>query len=395
LLLRALVFSYVLTLRTFRLLRPRRKAPPENFDLLLTGTFFSDNWIRAHLTPIARSRKCKRVRFVSVRPLPEIQGVEWIHVPGWLTTCMGEVPSRLITFAVVAITSRPDLIGGFHLLLNAMTSVVLARMLGRRSLYLCVGRARSELLLEAKTENRIFIHLRERDPFIQRWLLEIVSSADLIVPMGSSSMRAHRELGVTSPIEVISGSVDETQYKPSSDVKDFDLVFVGRIAPVKRVDLLLDAVALVKQSMPSIRMLIVGDGPLLDEMKARVSTLGLQKNVEFAGNQAQTAPWLKRARAFMLTSDTEGLSLALMEAMMCGLPAIVSNVGDLGDLIVPAETGYLIDARTPDAFAGAVVELLSDGERLRRYSANALLVAQKYSVPQVANRWDHALSELK
>ena len=97
----------------------------------------------------------------------------------------------------------------------------------------------------------------------------------------------------------------------------------------------------------------------------------------------------------MLTSDTEGLSLALMEAMMCGLPAIVSNVGDLGDLVVPGETGYLIDARTPGAFAGAVVELLSDAERLRRYSANALLVAQKHSVPQVANRWDQALSQIK
>jgi L-malate glycosyltransferase len=394
-LLRALVFSYVLTLRTFRLLRPRRKASPEKFDILLTGTFFSDNWIRAHLTPIARSSKCKRVRFVSVRPLPQIQGVEWVHVPGWLTACIGEVPSRLVTFAVIAITSRPDLIGGFHLLLNAMTSVVLARMLGRRSLYLCVGRARSELLMEATTENRIFIRLRDRDPLIQRWLLEIVASADLIVPMGSSSMRAHRELGITSPIEVISGSVDETQYNPSSDVKDFDLVFVGRIVAVKRIDLLLEAVALAKQSLPNIRALIVGDGPLLEDMKALSEKLGIQNNVEFAGNQTHTAPRLKRGKIFTLTSDTEGLSLALMEAMMCGLPAIVSNVGDLGDLVVLEETGYLIDERTPEAFAAAMVELLSDSEGLQRYSANALLVAQKHSVPQVATRWDRALSELK
>ena len=382
-------------MRIFRILRPESKPLPEKLDILLTGTFFSDNWIRAHLTPIAGSSRCGRVLFVSVRPLPQVQGVEWVRVPTWLSALVGEVPSRLLTFACVAVWSRPDLIGGFHLLLNAMTAVVLARMLRRRSLYLCVGRARSELLMEAKTENRIFVHLSDRDPMIQRWLLEIVRSADLIVPMGSSSKHAHRQLGITSPIEVISGSVDDTQYNDLPGApKDFDLVFVGRIVPVKRLDLLLEATAIAKRAVPNIRLLVVGDGPLLNEMKVLAKHLSLLNNVEFAGNQAKTGPWLKRGKVFILTSDSEGLSLALMEAMMCGLAAIVSEVGDLGDLVVPGETGYLVSERRPEAFAAAIVQLLSNPVLLREFSKKASASAQNYSVPQVASRWDQALSEL-
>jgi len=388
------MLGFVVKLRLAKFIRRRQKPLPEKLDILLTGTFFSDNWIKAHLTPIAKSARSGRVRFVSVRPLPEIAGVTAVRVPKWLTRMAGEVPSRLLTFIAIAIWSRPDVIGGFHLLLNAATSVVLARMLGRHSLYLCVGRARSELLMEGKTENRIFIHLRDRDPLIQRWLLEIAGSADLIVPMGSSSRRAFRELGVAKPIEVISGSVDETRYRPATEAKDFDLVFVGRVVPVKRVDLLLEAVAIAKKQIPSLRVLIVGDGPLLGEMKGLAKKLGIERDVEFAGSQTDSAPWLRRGKVFMLTSDSEGLSLALMEAMMCALPAIVSDVGDLGDLVVPGVTGYLVKERSAQAFAQPMVELLADSVRLDETAMAAYGAARKYSVEDVAKQWDYAFSEL-
>ena len=388
------MLGFVVNLRLAKFIRRRQKELPEKLDILLTGTFFSDNWIKAHLTPIAKSARCGRVRFVSVRSLPAIAGVTPVQVPKWLTSLIGEVPSRLLSFIAIAIWSRPDVIGGFHLLLNAAASVVLARMLGRHSLYLCVGRARSELLMEGKTENRIFIHLRERDPLIQQWLLEIAGSADLIVPMGSSSRRAFRELGVAKPIEVISGSVDETRYRPATEAKDFDLVFVGRVVPVKRVDLLLEATAIAKKQVPSLRVLIVGDGPLRDEMRQRAERLGIAKDVEFAGNQVDSAPFLRRGKVFMLTSDSEGLSLALMEAMMCALPAIVSDVGDLGDLVVPGVTGYLVKERTPEAFAQPIVGLLADNIRLEDMAMGAYGAARKYSVEDVAKQWDYAFSEL-
>ena len=54
--------------------------------------------------------------------------------------------------------------------------------------------------------------------------------------------------------------------------------------------------------------------------------------MSFVGHQEDVAAWLSKSRVFVLTSDSEGLSLSMMEAMMCGLPAVVSDVGDLGDL---------------------------------------------------------------
>ena len=98
--------------------------------------------------------------------------------------------------------------------------------------------------------------------------------------------------------------------------------------------------------------------------------------------------WLRKGRVFALTSDSEGLSLALMEAMLCGLPAVVSDVGDLPELVEHGVNGYLVAERTPEAFAGPLAELLSDAARLARFSQAARAAALRYDVRETARRWD-------
>lgn len=392
--LRTVVLGYILLLRLARVLRKRRPPLPGKIDVLLTGTYQSENWVRAHVTPLAESSRVASVRFVTGRAFPAIEGVHVTYAPRWLQSLSGEIPARLLVFAWLALRHRPHVIGGFHLLLNGMTSVVLARLLARRSLYLCVGRGRSELLMEGRTENRLFGLLRTRDPWISRRLVEIAKSADLIVPMGSSSEKVFREEGVTSPIHVISGSVDETAYTPSGAAKDFDIVFVGRLVPVKRLDLLLQASAVLKRQRGSLTVAIVGDGPMRSQAERIAASLGLKDEVFFAGSQADTAVWYKRGRVFVLTSDSEGLSLALMEAMMCGLPAVVPNVGDLGDLVRDGQNGFLVNERMPEAFAAAMMKVLVDEATWNAFAANAAQAAKRFARSNVAAQWDRALSAL-
>ena len=106
--------------------------------------------------------------------------------------------------------------------------------------------------------------------------------------------------------------------------------------------------------------MIVGDGPLRQELETLAAALGLGDAVEFAGQRVDVSSILGRSRVFVLTSKTEGLSLALMEAMMAGLPAVVSDVGDLGDLVRHGENGYLVDVQTPDRFAERIAAILKD-----------------------------------
>ena len=84
--------------------------------VLLTGTFFSENWIMNHLRPLVLSESCARATVVSLFPIPETPKVGWIAPPRWLCRMLGETPARLLVFVLTALRQRPDVVGGFHLI---------------------------------------------------------------------------------------------------------------------------------------------------------------------------------------------------------------------------------------------------------------------------------------
>jgi glycosyltransferase involved in cell wall biosynthesis len=81
-----------------------------------------------------------------------------------------------------------------------------------------------------------------------------------------------------------------------------------------------------------------------------------------------------------------------MEAMMCGLPVVVSDVGDLRDLVEDGVNGYLVPRRSPELFAARLVELLSDQKKLRAFSLAARRSALRYETRAAARCWDHILA---
>src|SRR5262249_11048520 len=101
--------------------------------------------------------------------------------------------------------------------------------------------------------------------------------------------------------------------------------------------------------------------------------------------------WLRRAKVFVLTSDSEGLPLSTMEAMMCGLPVVASAVGDLADLVNDGVNGFLVEERTPENFANRIVELLTNTERLGRFAKAARHAAERHNVNTVTQTWDSVL----
>jgi glycosyltransferase involved in cell wall biosynthesis len=83
-----------------------------------------------------------------------------------------------------------------------------------------------------------------------------------------------------------------------------------------------------------------------------------------------------------------------MEASMAGLPCVVSDVGDLADLVVDGRNGWRVPRRDPEAFAGRLLDLLADPERLVAFSRAARLAAEPYSVESMSRRWDRVFGEM-
>lgn len=391
-LIRLLMTSYAAVLRVVTWLGPRARQPGDaGCEILLTGTFYSQNWIAAHLRPLAMSRRCARVWVVSTFSIAPADKVVLVTPPALLVRIIGAVPARLATFLWVGIRRRPHLVGGFHLLFNGMFALLLARLIGARALYFCVGGDAEVLGGGIASENRLFERLSRPDSVVEGQLLRVVRQFDLIVTMGTRARAYFQAHGSGGRIEVVSGGLDARRFSPAEVPADFDLIFVGRLAPIKRVDLFLECVQRLRHEWPDIRAAVIGDGAERAALEALAVKLGITGSVHFAGRHSEVTPWLQRSKIFVLTSDSEGLSLSLIEAMLCGLPAVVSRVGDLPDLVSDGVNGCLVEERSGAAFAGSISALLRDPGRYQAMSHAARQSAQQYEFGKCVQRWDDIL----
>ena len=395
--LRFFVTGYIWVLKIVsRSERKKSIADGNESVLLATATFYSENWLTTHLLPISRSKGLNKVVMVASDKVPYIEKVEAVYPPRFLTLFFGNVASRLLYFSWVAIKTKPEFICGFHLLLNGMVSVLIAKITGAKSIYICGGGPREVLGGGYSTENRIFGRLREPDYVLERKLISVLDYFDLIVVMGTSAKDYFVKNSVKTRISSLPGGFDKNDYFPIgfNDKKEFDLIFVGRLSEIKRVDRLIHAIQIVQARLPTISLVIVGDGPDKMQLEGISRNYGLEENICFAGWKKDIGVWLRKSRIFILTSDSEGVSQAMIQALMCGLPCIVSDVGDLKDVIVTGYNGYLINEKTPEEFAESIVETLDNYKNGDKLMTNAIDSANKYSVDEVSKSWQKELNSI-
>lgn len=136
-------------------------------------------------------------------------------------------------------------------------------------------------------------------------------------------------------------------------------LFVGRLAPIKRVDVLIDALGLAAAEEPRLRLAVAGDGELRSELEAQVARLGLQQRVAFLGFRHDLRAMNAGSDVAVLSSDNEGTPVALIEASAAARPIIATNVGGVAD-IVTSHSGRLVAAGDARGFADALADLARD-----------------------------------
>jgi glycosyltransferase involved in cell wall biosynthesis len=135
---------------------------------------------------------------------------------------------------------------------------------------------------------------------------------------------------------------------------------VGRLAEVKRQDVLIRGFAAALGRFPDARLLIVGDGPLRGELRQLAGSLGLADRAHFVGYRPHPERFLRAMDVFALTSRTEGMPLSILEAWAAGVPVVASRVGGIPGLVEHGRTGLLVDPGDPQALANALAGLLGD-----------------------------------
>ena len=184
--------------------------------------------------------------------------------------------------------------------------------------------------------------------------------------------------------------IDLAVFKPRGVEKKYDLIFVGRLAQNKGVELFLGTVQSLK-----IKAIVVGTGPL--EQKLKRQSKKLQAEVIFHGwaeDSQAVATLLNQSRLFIMTSYNEGGPRVVLEAMACGVPVLATPVGIVRDVIKDGVTGYLVDWRVQDIVQKAKYLLKNEAE-YQKFSQAGPRIALQFEKHQAIANYASKLNNLK
>lgn len=217
----------------------------------------------------------------------------------------------------------------------------------------------------------------------------LAKASDVVVGVGPTSTKALVAAGLNGAYATTVYNAVEThdarrreQIRSEFAVTGELLVSVGRYAPEKNHALLLDALTRLTEARPDMRALLVGIGPLESSLRAKVRELGLDDAVVVTGRRADAPDITAAGDVFVLSSASEGLPIALLEAMAAGVPVVSTAVGGVADAVRDGETGILVPPNDAGAIARAVERVLDDADLRGRVVADARRFIEENCSPE-------------
>ncbi len=295
----------------------------------------------------------------------------WLHLP---------TAARLI---LRLLRERPQIVNIHFASPSALYFVALAPWLGYRVVVTCHG---SDILRP----------LPEDAPY----LAQVIGGADAVTAVSDDIAAQLVDEGLAPRIApvVIANGVDTHFWHPGPPRQAGDgdrlLVAVGRLERVKGFDVLIGACAALARRGCRARLVIIGEGSQHESLVQQVARLGVQDMVHFAGRRSpeDIRAYLHEADLFVLPSRSEGMPLALMEAMATGTPAVAADVGGVAD--TAGNGARLVPPDDPEALAEAVADLLGDPDARAALGKKARARAEAFSVAGAHDAYDALMRDL-
>jgi phosphatidyl-myo-inositol dimannoside synthase len=240
---------------------------------------------------------------------------------------------------------------------------------------------------------------------MNRRLVALAMRSDAVVAVSTYAERLAVAAGADpSSVHRIPNGVDLPASRRSETAERPTLITVARLEDTyKGHDVLMRALSLVRERVPDVEWLVVGDGSLRPRLERLASEQEVEDSVRFLGtlSDAERDAALDRAHVFAMPSRLppdgvggEGFGIVYLEAGAHGLPAVAGNVGGAVDAVVHGETGLLVDPEDPAAVARAISDLLLDPARARALGEAGARRAQRFNWPEIAGRLEDLIFEL-
>jgi glycosyltransferase involved in cell wall biosynthesis len=209
---------------------------------------------------------------------------------------------------------------------------------------------------------------------IKQWYYRnlVLSQIDAAVGVSAASLADMISLhGFNKPSTVIHRAIIDAKFASVPQRKesrielglyenDKVVLFLGNLTPQKRPDRFIAIVHQIKNHIPGIKALMVGDGILRAESEKQVAELGLNDNIQFCGYQKEVNRFIIASDILILSSDTEGLPGVVLECGYLGIPTVSGNVGGIKECVETGVTGFVIENKEPENYVEKVLLLLQN-----------------------------------
>jgi L-malate glycosyltransferase len=236
--------------------------------------------------------------------------------------------------------------------------------------------------LHSSGKDRRYSKTRET---LETWVLRLFTYS--VVAVGNKTAAAHFPRLGKNKIRVIENGISDFLQLSEEERQTIRhelvgnknvsiIVTVGRLSPVKGYEYLISGFKIIHTQFPNTKLVFVGDGQLMRDLKTQASSLQLEDSIHFLGDRSDVPSILAASDIYINSSVIEGMPLAVMEAMAVGLPIIATDVGDMPEMVTD-DCGIIIPAKNPERVASAAIELLTHPEKLEVMGRHARELAER------------------
>ena len=228
------------------------------------------------------------------------------------------------------------------------------------------------------------------DGLLQAYMPSFCEAVDLVVSPSQGMEKVLRELDVETPIEIVPNGVELTRFFQAEPLfradygfgeDDILLIYTGRLAPEKNLDFLLLAFAGVAQAVENVQLLLVGDGPIKEDLEKLVRDIQMTDAVQFTGliPYEKLPGYLAMCDVFVIASIAEVHPLSVIEAMGTGLPVMGIHSPGVGDTVEDGKTGFLSNKNLP-AFTAKLTRLCLQIQLRQKMGRAAIKASEKFDI---------------
>ena len=267
-------------------------------------------------------------------------------------------------------------------ILNVQPDVVIAFMV---EVYCVTLATMVGLKIPVISSERIDPHFFGKAKGFLRWLL-LRRTTHLVVQ--TEQIKSFYSSKIQKKTTIMPNPVTNDVFNISSIVKkEKRIIAVGRLAYQKNYPLMFQAFASLADEFPDYKLIVFGEGPQREELEKEILRLGMEGRILMPGRTDRIIDELNKSQLFCMSSDYEGMSNAMLEAVCMGVPVVTTDVSGARDLVIDSKGGFVVEKRDLCQFENAIKMLLKDKERMKEMSAFNREKASAFKEDNIVDQW--------